>query len=535
MKKLLIFGLCMFMGLGFLTINAANPAAYNIITNVGADMAHEVNINWHSDVLDTYVEYTIATDTNYANKKVVQGEYREFKKPTNVRSVNGFNDRYIVGATLTNLTPNTQYKYRVGKDGDFSKDYYFVTAHEGTFSFLHITDPQYASQSQANVFNNLMTKAYTINPNIAFTFFTGDVTDHGGDENQWKMFYNASNISRNTVAVVPGNHEYYDAQGSGEYTDEFVKIGYNHPKNGVPELPNTNYYFRYYDTLFVGINTEAKSQLSQRQWFEEIMMANHDAKFVIVGMHRSMYGSTYASDSVAVRSNWQNLFDRYGVDLVLSGHDHVYARSYIVYNDQVTTTDYRGTVYIIGGYGGEKKYGAIPNPKYAKVVEFTSVANIITVSETGININLINLNGETLDTLETPIKSKRVGEVDPNFTKEAFEEGITVTQKRNDLGVIAWPKNNFGNVISISLYDETDKALRHTLLYNGKVENAEFNGIWTNRLNNFKVVVSYKDGTSSTLNYTIDTRIPDPKKTIVELMEIMKEAFNNRVKGIFNE
>jgi 3',5'-cyclic AMP phosphodiesterase CpdA len=73
----------------------------------------------------------------------------------------------------------------------------------------------------------------------------------------------------------------------------------------------------------------------------ECSEANLDADFVIVGMHRSFYGSTYASDSVAVRATWQKIFDRYGVDLVLSGHDHIYARSHSIYNDAISADPIR--------------------------------------------------------------------------------------------------------------------------------------------------------------------------------------------------
>lgn len=536
MRKLLILGLMLFIGLGMSKLKAAPLASYNIVTNPGADMAHEVNVNWHSDIEGTYLEYTIATDTNYVNKVVVQGEYRNFTAPKGA-NINGFGDRFIVSANLTNLEANTKYMYRVGKAGSFSKNYYFTTAHEGAFSFLHITDPQYYSQSTANIFNNLMGKAYTINPDIAFTFFTGDIIDKGGDETQWQMFFNASNLSRNTVATVPGNHEYYDALGSGSYFEDFYQANYNNPKNGAEGTINTNYYFRYYNTLFIAINSEAKSMVKQKVWFEDVIKQNSDAKYIIVGMHRSMYGSIYASDSIAVRANWQPLFDKYGVDLVLSGHDHIYSRSKHIYNDKISTDPLRGTTYIIGGSGGQKYYPVTQNEKYAKVIEKTSCANIITVSDIGITINVINTNGDTIDELSQPIKSKRIGTIDPNFTKIAFEASIIVkgNEETRNMGTIEWDKNGYGNVLTVGVYDSSEILLKEAYFYNQSLNKFEFSGIIVNKINQLTVKIVYQDLSTASLTYSIDATIPVPivHLTITEALDLIKNTFNEKVVGIF--
>lgn len=536
MKKLLIFGLLLVICFSITKVNAASLTAYNVITNPGEDLAHEVNVNWHSDVEGTYLECTIATDTNYANKVVINGEYRTFTAPAKA-SIKGFGDRYIVTANINNLQANTKYMYRVGKEGSFTKNYYFTTAHEGTFSFLHITDPQYYSQTTANVFNGLMEKAYTINPNIAFTFFTGDIIDKGGDESQWKMFFEASNITRNIIATVPGNHEYYDADGSGSYFEDFYQANYNNPKNGALGTMNTNYYFRYYNTLFIGINSEAKSMTNQRAWFEETIKKNNDATYIIVGMHRSMYGSIYENDSISVRANWQSLFDKYGVDLVLSGHDHIYARSYHVYNDKISTDPIRGTTYIIGGSGGQKFYNAKNNSKYAKVIEGTSCANIITVSDEGITINVINTNGETIDQLDSPIISKRIGTVDNNFSKQAFEAAITIKLKEEsyNMGVIDWPKNAYGHVLSVGVIDSSDILMKEAYIYHQDINGFEFTGLIINRINKLSVKIVYKDLSVVLIPFEIDSTIPIPivHLSLSEAMQLMKKEFDKKLLGVF--
>ena len=65
-------------------------------------------------------------------------------------------------------------------------------------------------------------------------------------------------------------------------------------------------------------------------------------------------------NSVALRREWMPLFDKYGVDLVLTGHDHIYARSKKIYNDEETTDRLKGTYYVIGGVAGSGNKNIMP-------------------------------------------------------------------------------------------------------------------------------------------------------------------------------
>jgi hypothetical protein len=88
--------------------------------------------------------------------------------------------------------------------------------------------------------------------------------------------------------------------------------------------------------------------------------------FIIVGFHNCVYSSntTHGSDG-GIRLVWESLFDRYHVDLVVSGHVHAYERSYPIYDREVTKTvpsggtvhpATDGTTYICAGGGGQDLY-----------------------------------------------------------------------------------------------------------------------------------------------------------------------------------
>jgi Calcineurin-like phosphoesterase/Purple acid Phosphatase, N-terminal domain len=96
------------------------------------------------------------------------------------------------------------------------------------------------------------------------------------------------------------------------------------PSTGhAPIEPGTSLYVRGY------------SGGAQTRWLEETLAAaEHDASvdWIIVQMHQDALSSAkYGNGSdKGIREAWLPLFDRYGVDLVLCGHDHDYERSWPV-------------------------------------------------------------------------------------------------------------------------------------------------------------------------------------------------------------
>lgn len=528
---ILMFNFMIIMGLT--EVKAATSEAYNIVTNPGEDMSTSVQINWHSNINDTFLEYTKVSDTEYQNKVVVQPEVRTFSKPANENGYlsQGFSQRYVCTVVLENLDPGTKYMYRVGKTS-FSDNYYFETASgSGDFSFVHITDPQYANESGAEVFNTLLGKAYEM-ADVKFSFFTGDVVDRGGVESQWTMFFTRSNINKGIIATGVGNHEYYDASSTPKtYNNSWYNAFHNNPKNGPEKVLNSSYYFVYNNVLFIMLDSESKELEALKTWFSKVVEENFDRKFIIVGMHRSMYGSIYAEHSVAVRRNWQGLFDKYGVDLVLSGHDHVYARSHRVYKNKISDNSIYGTTYVIGGSGGLKFYGGKANEMYAKLVEYTSVANIITVSNNSISAQLINKDGNVLDTFS--ISKRRIGTKDSNFNKETFLENISIEQNdAKTAGTLKWDDNFYGNVVEMGIRRENSSSYMASLyLYNYKQTELAFDGIKPKDLNKFFVDVRFADGTVETREMTVDNVEPY-YPSLSEVLEDIKNNINQSIRSI---
>ena len=96
------------------------------------------------------------------------------------------------------------------------------------------------------------------------------------------------------------------------------------PSTGhAPIKPGTSLYVRGY------------SGGAQTRWLEETLAAaQKDASidWIVVQMHQDALSSSKEGNGSdkGIRETWLPLFDRYGVDLVLCGHDHDYERSWPV-------------------------------------------------------------------------------------------------------------------------------------------------------------------------------------------------------------
>ena len=108
------------------------------------------------------------------------------------------------------------------------------------------------------------------------------------------------------------------------------------------------------DVLLVGLDSNRPDDPEQLAWLEETL-AQSDATWRIVALHHPPYSAGYQGSSTDVRAVFQPVFERYGVQLVLSGHDHDYQRS----------TPINGVTYIVSGAGsgtrrtGEEDFTAV--------------------------------------------------------------------------------------------------------------------------------------------------------------------------------
>jgi 3',5'-cyclic AMP phosphodiesterase CpdA len=92
------------------------------------------------------------------------------------------------------------------------------------------------------------------------------------------------------------------------------------------------------DVLVVGLDSNTWDDPRQLSFLEKTL-ASTTAPWKIVALHHPPYSAGYQGSSVDIRDRYSPVFERYGVQLVLSGHDHDYQRSVPI----------GGVTYIVSG------------------------------------------------------------------------------------------------------------------------------------------------------------------------------------------
>jgi hypothetical protein len=153
---------------------------------------------------------------------------------------------------------------------------------------------------------------------------------------------------------TPGNHEYGWAKLTDHWRPQFTL-----PENGPPGLEETCYYLDFQGTRIISLNSNEKLA-EQTSWLENVLSTRPPTiRWTVVTFHHPIYSTSPGRDNKAVRQAWRPVFDKYGVDLVLQGHDHTYGRSGLMREDNLLSGDQlrtaRGTVYAVS-ISGAKMY-----------------------------------------------------------------------------------------------------------------------------------------------------------------------------------
>ncbi|NNJ26729.1 purple acid phosphatase family protein [Alienimonas chondri] len=231
-------------------------------------------------------------------------------------------------AEFTGLTPSTKYVYRVGDGTNWSEWSHFTTAADKPepFSFIYVGDAQ---NEVFSLWSRVIRQAFADAPKAAFTLHAGDLINKAEADDEWGGWFDAGGfINRGTpVLATPGNHEYYT---KGKVVSAHWRPTFAFPENGpdIPGLEETVWYLDYQGVRFISLNSNEKTE-EQVPWLRKTLASNPH-RWTIVTFHHPLYNSKAGRDNPELRAAWQPLFDEFGVDLVLQGHDHTYARSKLV-------------------------------------------------------------------------------------------------------------------------------------------------------------------------------------------------------------
>jgi len=270
------------------------------------------NVSWQCDTMlqPSWLELVCGTDTTRIE---AQGEVFE--------SRNGKAAYYV--ARLRQLSPDAQYRYRVVSGNGSSPWYGFRTYAAGRdrFSFLFVGDVQ---DTIGGVANRFLRDALTHHPECEFLVCGGDLTERPANQYWAETFRTLDSIGQSMpILNVTGNHDYF--KGIIQRLERRFPLVFSYFLDS--KIGDNMVYTLNYGTvqLFVlDSNREFFYLWTQHQWFKE-QLAQSKAKWKILILHHPLY-SVKGKNNAIQRWMFDGLVRQYGVDLVLQGHEHAYAR-----------------------------------------------------------------------------------------------------------------------------------------------------------------------------------------------------------------
>ena len=293
--------------------------------------------------------------------------------------------RHVVA--LAGLDPCSTYHYRVGGVGESSSKGSLRTAPVGEdsrFRFAVVGDSGSGGKGQLAVAALLG----RLEPDLVL--HTGDVVYPAGQERHYNRRFFAP--YRNLIKTVPvfpvlGNHDVMRGDGTA-FLENF------HPTLESPRGSKRYYSFDWGNTHFVALDSElyhgdrGSDPERQKDFLEQDLAASRK-RWKIAFLHRSPYGSSRHGGDGRVREDLEPLFARHAVDLVFSGHDHVYER----------TVPIRGVTYVVSGGGGRRLYPAGNGELTASSVS-AHHAVLVRVSGGRLLLEAVEVGGKVVDRLE---------------------------------------------------------------------------------------------------------------------------------------
>ncbi len=266
--------------------------------------------------------------------------------------------------TFDDLEPDSLYAYKVGYEGHWSEWFHMRTATEQTnqpFSFLYVGDAQNGIYSH---WSRAIRQAYKEEPNAKFIVHAGDLINHKNRVTEWSEWSQAGGWIQGSIpnVAVPGNHEYLDYRVDDPQPELSIywKPQFTLPTNGPKGLEETAYYIDYQNIRLIALNSNVQIE-KQTQWLKKVL-AKSDERWVIVTHHHPIYSSGEGRDNPDIRKQWQPLYEKHHVNLVLQGHDHTYARGMTRNTSRGSNTvdPSSGTVYV-NSVSGAKMYSLKDN------------------------------------------------------------------------------------------------------------------------------------------------------------------------------
>jgi hypothetical protein len=382
---------------------AATPPVAGLHLQFGSDASSEMVASWHT-LQSVRSPRVVLGRLNGELERVVEADQTSYTDAKSGQIV------YAYHAKIGQLRADSPYLYAAFHDGAEPEFGTFRTSPRGRapFTFTSFGDQgtptlgkKYAPPKGVTIPNPPYVNDNLGSPAAGdttlgverlrplFHLFNGDLCYANLAQDRvrtwWDFWANNSRSARNRPWMPSaGNHEnelgngpigyrayqtYFSVPESAGQTDVTRGLWYAFTVGSVHVISIANDDVVYQD----GGNSyvRAYSEGAQKAWLEKALAAaraNHGVDWIVVCMHQVAISTVdkFNGADLGIREEWVPLFDKYGVDLVVCGHEHHYERSHPIRGQEsnatltpvaaATATDVidttKGTVHMVIGGGG---------------------------------------------------------------------------------------------------------------------------------------------------------------------------------------
>ena len=311
----------------------ASPDPDRIFLSFCGDPATSRAVTWRTDpgVETATAQIAPATaDPKFSDAAITLKANTE-KVELNLHPGNAQGTVHYHSVVFNDLQPDTLYAYRVGSEENWSEWIQFRTANKAPepFSFVYFGDAQNDNLSK---WSRVIRMSYQIAPDAMFSIHAGDMVNSAHLDLEWAEWFKAGGWihSHRTGIPVAGNHEYRPIPGFED--DRVISMTWR-PQFTLPEEPalpdllqESVYTIDYQGVRIIVLNCLAELE-AQAEYLRK-QLSRPGAKWTILTSHFSMFSPRKGRPEYKSTKLWLPIIEEFGVDLVLQGHDHAYARGH---------------------------------------------------------------------------------------------------------------------------------------------------------------------------------------------------------------
>ena len=323
----------------------------HIMLSIRGDARTSMTVTWRTRSENTE-GYVLVWEAGTTDKRRVDADTDLF--------ISDIDRSSMFWAHLEGLKPGTRYCYNCGNDTFRSETFSFSTAPDNLtkFKFICVSDQQKGEPHDCpdySWFNGFIKDILQQHPDVRFILTAGDNTDCGQHEVQWNgAFSGLVGIAEYVPFMMAlGNHDNrgfqdYEKHIGRYYSEpaEFFSKQFkgSYPDNGPDNWKTENYTFDYGNVHVGVIGINGPEEVNE--WMiRELSESKQTWK---IGAYH--FPICYSG------SNLQN-YDAYPVmregfeqfDLVFSGHEHNFARSFPLRDEELFEQPSKGTIHYMLG------------------------------------------------------------------------------------------------------------------------------------------------------------------------------------------